>query len=764
MELKTGRPQPTVRHHLASVRRSRGAAAAWRFGRRRLFFLLLVSLSARAAENFGDVSVEPHAIYTGNTFHGYAEMRINLENHSSTKSHLVTLVYPETSWNNGNNISRLSRSVKLEAGAREVVTLLQPPLPSQGNSSIRVDVDNRTEGEVHAPNANNHCSYYSRGGLMATVFVSRSLDYDAVEHLFQANSGAYTASKAVGPPDTRGFGMQADAWVPNTRSRGSSNWLELDYSPTQTVNSIIIYSPEPPTTTGSLTLIGASGTNLTDIPLSSGRSTSTGSGYEMNYSFVLTKEPVQTVRLDFGKTPPYRITVDAVQISGPAGGLYASSARASSDNSASAPTYSGGSADAVGSLRAESPVAEWSENWLAYSPFDAVIISAADLASMPPPVIGALGDYLSVGGNVIIGGKADLPAAWHPSQKTQLFYGTEYAVGFGRCYSFIGEGLGPMDAKSTELLRLVVRDAAHYWQGLPSDSGTANSMIPVVEDLKIPTRGIVLIMLAFIIVIGPVNIIYLSRRKRRTWMLWTIPVISLVTTLLVFVYSLLREGITPDARIVGLTVIDQVSHHVATVGATGFYCPLTPSGGLNFDFATEATPLVEIGYGSGASREVDWSQSQHFTHGWVSARVPAHFHLRKPETRRENLQLITGDGKPEIVNSLGAPIKSLWIADANMNIYRATGVAAGQKAGLIAAGRSSSPEKTGPAGLLRDVTFAARPEQLAESAGNYLQPNTYIAVLEGNPFIENALGSAASPKRTKSSAIVFGILETPETK
>jgi len=32
-------------------------------------------------------------------------------------------------------------------------------------------------------------------------------------------------------------------------------------------------------------------------------------------------------------------------------------------------------------------------------------------------------------------------------------------------------------------------------------------------------------------------------------------------------------------------------------------------------------------------------------------------------------------------------------------------------------------------------------------------------VLDGNPFIENALGSAASAKRTKSSAVVFGILD-----
>jgi hypothetical protein len=42
---------------------------------------------------------------------------------------------------------------------------------------------------------------------------------------------------------------------------------------------------------------------------------------------------------------------------------------------------------------------------------------------------------------------------------------------------------------------------------------------------------------------------------------------------------------------------------------------------------------------------------------------------------------------------------------------------------------------------------------------HYLLPNSYIALLNENPFIENGLGSASSPKRTKSSAVVFGLVD-----
>ncbi|HEX3857124.1 MAG TPA: hypothetical protein VHY30_07510 [Verrucomicrobiae bacterium] len=717
------------------------------------------------ADDFGDISVDANAIYTGNTFHGYAEMRVNLQNRSRGKTHVVTLVYPNNGYGNyGNNISRLSRTVTIAPESSQVVSLLQPPLPSQGDGSIRVEVDNRHEGEVRAPNANNHCNEYSRGGQMATVFISRTLDFDAVERVFQAGRGAFTAAMATGAPDTgSGGGYQPSTWMPDTRRGGQTNWLALDYTP-QAVDKIRIYCTLSVPTSGEILLTGISGTNVAHIPMSSGRTSGTGyrSGMVPEFSLPITSEPVKTVTLNFGKIPPYNIAIDAVEISGPSGNAYAYDARANSDNSASAASYAPGSvnADSVESLRAESPVSEWSENWLAYSPFDAVVLNAADLSSMSPAVLGAIGDYLQAGGNVILSGKTDLPAAWHPSQNKDLSGGAEYDVGFGRCFAFSSENLEAIDPQSVKNLRDTVREAARYWQTLPDNGGAANAVLPIVNSLKIPVRGIVVIMLAFVIIIGPVNIIYLNRRKRRTWMLWTIPAISFATTLFVFAYSLLREGITPDARIAGLTVIDQTSHHATTIGGTAFYCPLTPGGGLHFDFGTEATPLVQIGNGSGTSREVDWTQSQHFTRGWVSARVPAFFHLRKSETRRERIQVVNENGKLQVVNGLGAQIKSLWIADADMNVYHADNVDAGQKAGLILSKQSQVSEKSGAQGLNRDFGFAVvRVEELNGSAGKYLLPNSYLAVLDGNPFIENALASS-SPKRTKSSAVVFGILES----
>ncbi len=56
----------------------------------------------------------------------------------------------------------------------------------------------------------------------------------------------------------------------------------------------------------------------------------------------------------------------------------------------------------------------------------------------------------------------------------------------------------------------------------------ANVKFPVIEDIGIPVKGLFLLMLLFVLAIGPINLMVLARKKRRIWLLWTTPVISLL--------------------------------------------------------------------------------------------------------------------------------------------------------------------------------------------------------------------------------------------
>jgi hypothetical protein len=741
---------------------------------------------ARAADQIGDISVSAAAIYTGDTSHGYAESRVVLENDSS-KTHTVTLTSPNQSYTYGNSIGRITRTVTLAPGVQEVVTLLQPPLPGNGDSLIRVSVDGREEGTTRLPNANRHCLYSRRSGWSsggATAFLSRSVDADAIERMLNGNRNTFSAAMATGEPDVWSRGAQTKMWRPDTSLFGLTNWLELDYDrPVSAYHLEIVYT-RPAITAGFVELIGASGTNVARLALATGHTTGSpavsprrfapprGGGvtgqWVQEFSFPTTSEPVRTVRIDFGVTPPAEIAISAVALDDARGQHYATDARASSENTAVAPSVSppgsrSSDPNSIQCLRAESALSDWSDNWLAYTPFDVVVLGPGDLATMPAAVAEAIGDYLQAGGNVVIMGARGLPAAWNGTTVDNLPDGTVTEAGFGHGFAIATTDPARLNSQTIHRLHGTITTFANYWAALPNDSAAANANLPVVENLKIPIRGITVVMLLFIVIVGPLNIFLLARKNKRTWLLWTIPAISLVTTALIFTYSLLREGITPDTRIAGLTLLDQRGHHAATYGATGFYCPLTPSDGLRFDNETEATPLVSFGnYSSaGSARAVDWTQTQHFQHGWVSSRVPAQFHLRKSGVRRERLEWQKVNGGWQIINGLGAPIQSLWLADGDLKFYQAENIPAGQPAMLTAVRGPPSPGQKGPDILFHDLGYSAPtpgPDVL-----NYLKPGCFIAVLEGNPFIENALGSAAQTRRTRSTAVVYGILDSPAT-
>src|SRR5512139_3061919 len=88
---------------------------------------------AALADNFGAISVVPQTLTSGETFHGYKEFRVLLENRSPKDSHQVLLVYPERSYNYGNCVGRITRQVTLAPGTRAAVPIWQPPLPQSGS-------------------------------------------------------------------------------------------------------------------------------------------------------------------------------------------------------------------------------------------------------------------------------------------------------------------------------------------------------------------------------------------------------------------------------------------------------------------------------------------------------------------------------------------------------------------------------------------------------------------------------------------------------
>lgn len=755
------------------------APVARRLARLVLFAGICAGLvsTARSAEQFDGISVSPQVFFQGQTFHGYVEMRFSVENQSPDRTRKVTLATPHTAHGWGNNVRRVERTVTVSPGSKVSVTLWQPPLLLNGDNLVEVFVDGRHRGNIPRGGNNQHMqrNHAAISGGPRSVLVSRSLNSDDLDKAFRGGvtakgpTGHFTAEQATGAPNVpRGVGgMHQFAWTPD-RVSGGGDWLEVDFKPSRSgLKFLRIHKLGWDQAFKSIVLKGADGADLATLIVTN-NATRTFTLSALQISLPALTNAIQTVRINVdASSAGGQVSVDAVELSDGSTSTYATDARASSTWA----TRMGGSSSSAYQgptvLRSELEASGWSESWLAFTPFDLVVLSRTDLAAMTAAQQGALWSYVETGGALAVLGMTDLPKAWQSAvwQKPGSAWPgvfRQFYASFGQCLLTDSSTITALNRTQIDHMRNVARETGQVWNSMPTD-GNANNEFPVIENISIPVRGIVFIMLAFILVVGPINIFLCARANRRTAMLWTIPLISFITCAIVFGYSLVSEGITPSLRTEAVTVLDQAAHRATTLARQAFYAPLTPGDGLRYSHDTEVTPLVDVNrYNGGNSCELELSHSQHLVRGWITARVPAHFALRKSETRRERITMQKlPDGRVTVVNGLGADIQTLWLRDDKGRVFKGEGLKAGQNVALaLSAAIPQGSVVNNLAGLFQGSWPVAQ-ESLLNAPGNYLRPNTYLAVLADAPFIENGLGK---PGKSRVRQTLIGVLAPEDVK
>ncbi|HEY7180195.1 MAG TPA: hypothetical protein VIC84_02200, partial [Blastocatellia bacterium] len=336
-----------------------------------------------------------------------------------------------------------------------------------------------------------------------------------------------------------------------------------------------------------------------------------------------------------------------------------------------------GRQDEVAYLAYESPMPEWSANWVAYSSFDGVVITAEELRDAPDAARTALWRFAECGGSLLIvsaGGAWEIPEQWRSrrvetvevedkedeesastgprlgpvfargapgrsnaeeaaSKKHPVTLSKEihsYNVGFGNVTVIDAAGAKSIPPEQWGAIKAGWRGSRPL-QKTYTDIVDINKDFPVIERIGIPVRGLFVMMLMFVIVIGPINLLWLARRRAKIWMLWTVPAIALLTCLAVTGFALFRDGVRSVLRAETFTILDESSHRASTIGWTAFYAPLTPSEGLHFGYDTELaqiSPELWYYYRGGGARTIDLSNDQHLDSGWITARVPVYFRFR----------------------------------------------------------------------------------------------------------------------------------------
>lgn len=436
------------------------------------------------------------------------------------------------------------------------------------------------------------------------------------------------------------------------------------------------------------------------------------------------------------------------------------------------------------------PVEDWSDNWLAYTRFDCVAITPSDWTEMEsrrPQVQAALRKYAEAGGMLCIAGTDwKAPTDWivDPNDNRR------YRAVFGQIYLLDNNLKGKEDQinpfreevlKVAGLWRRAMGDPTrsphhigHAFGGsgiLSGDTSLLNSM-PTLAHYGVSIKLIMILIIVFAVLIGPVNIYVLSLIKRRIWLLWTVPLTSLIASVLVLGASFLQEGFLRQSSSASFTVLDQRSEEATTIGFVGFYATLTPRG-IVFSPGTEATACLQRGYG-GENRSLELNiiggGNQFLSRGWIHARVPSYFALRKAESQRKERINFDWSGTHSgdaatATNGLGVDVKRLVVRSPEGFLYEINEIKAGEKATLVKIGDDSKkPEKF--ASLVRLDADAGSFLQSGPSAASFgfdaldrnrLPAGCYQAELDAwNPFVEPGI-EGMTPYQNKT--ILYGIFE-----
>ena len=430
----------------------------------------------------------------------------------------------------------------------------------------------------------------------------------------------------------------------------------------------------------------------------------------------------------------------------------------------------------IAAWESEGQVGDWSTNWLAYTRFDGIAITSVEIREMQqqhPEVFTAVRQYVEAGGILyVVGNDWARPKEWTGTGSEEGF-----AV-LGRVFQ--SDSSKNVVAGAVGSVRTAVFSTADIWRTSLGGGRTAYTsygsgytgggilgggdellhQMPVLRDFRVPIRAILILILVFAVLIGPVNIFVLSQMKRRIWLLWTVPLTSIIASLMVYCVNYLQEGFLRQTATQSVTILDQTRQEAVTFGYVGFYSTFTPRGGATFDATTETTYACErSGYRDNArSLEIDVRPggAQQMARGWIRARLPAYFAVRKAESRRKEQLEFHWEDEPNVVNHFPVDIKQVRVIAPDGTGYSAGPVTAGEKVALQKDADVKSCDLASYHIFLRNNSQDPRSWMRSLNVNQALPSGFYRAELAENtqnPFLEKAVPSAND---FSHMGIVFG--------
>jgi hypothetical protein len=293
---------------------------------------------------------------------------------------------------------------------------------------------------------------------------------------------------------------------------------------------------------------------------------------------------------------------------------------------------------------------------------------------------------------------------------------------------------------------------------------------------SVPTVAFLVLITLFSVVIGPVNYVYLSRKKMLWLVLFTVPALALTTSVLLVGYSVAAHGFAVKSRIRSLTVLDQRQRTTVTMARLALFAGVSPSSGLRFSPDTAVFPVIPP-TNDPTGGLVDWTQTQNLLSGWLPARTRTQFYTVRNAEQRSRVELkALADKTAEFSNGLPWELEMILASDDAGRLYVGRSVPAGATVTLS----EPAPQDLGefvellrrdapalPAGFVEPTPIGRRSRAWMVSgmrspstdfSSNFMErpiaqwnaqlplkrglaPRSYLAVLRQNPGVETGVPS-----------------------
>ena len=375
------------------------------------------------------------------------------------------------------------------------------------------------------------------------------------------------------------------------------------------------------------------------------------------------------------------------------------------------------------------------DDWRAFSGFDSILMTDNDWMDVPPGPRNAITAWIRLGGRLIIYSE-------NSQNPTALGLPSDTSFGSYEIKSIKGERLDPKPTVDLVIRRTIKTR-------LDAVTKDFNTTWPLQKELKgkdFNSVFFILILIAFGIIVGPVNLFYFAKSGRRHRLFITTPIISITTSLILIVLIIFQDGFGGEGRrLVLMEVRPDENQNAAfihqeqfsrtgvmtspsfSIDASALFVPvpINSSRWSRFTNNTDSKGNYDIQPTGGKSyASGSWFQSRSEQGQLITAVVPT----------RGRIELAKEAGS--IVSNFDFPIKTLLYHDEDGNWHRVEKLTKGKSAKLI------SIDPTMVQTIFNDMNhkFTERNQsffkKVQDRKGYYIAITTEAPAIETHPSID----------------------------